>query len=413
MKLSTLLLSSLCVIDAKRDQSLLDQNLLLRQKGYTTGGNLKPKRLEEDITNIREQSRMYPFCSSGTPQRDNCYRKCRDSANCEAELVFYSSNTQDIIDCRKSTPKHIAKADACVKMQSKNALMNGQIDFNGEVPDKHVHKTVEINAPSDMFIQLTVEDFNIGAKNMEIKTPGGEQEKCGYGGIFVFSGEGAINQMIRITEFCGSKDAPVIDYVNEKYGGKTDFYSGITAQIQSSRVIIAVMTNEHFSEETIGNATASIKWDIVSPPESELIRGVGYLTDRIGETWRRIACEEADGLVVYEEGTCKQIEQHDKKNKYQRKYKRFSRFYTKTLQILDKAPRMAHLKCYGNGQGPAVLLPRDSFLITDYYAAESTTDLIKLIQNLLAYLMRDCKLQVFWHEKMNQIQAQFDKFTAM
>ena len=77
---------------------------------------------------------------------------------------------------------------------------------------------------------------------------------------------------------------------------------------------------------------------------SELIRGVGYLTDRIGETWRRIACEEADGLVVYEEGMCKQIEQHDKQNKYQRKYKRFSRFYTKTLQILDKAPRMAHLK---------------------------------------------------------------------
>ena len=195
---------------------------------------------------------MYPFCSSGTPQRDNCYRKCRDSANCEAELVFYSSNTQDIIDCRKSTPKHIAKADACVKMQSKNALMNGQeqcsnqtqrefdpgaemsldlhflflfqntckqIDFNGEVPDKHVHKTVEINAPSDMFIQLTVEDFNIGAKKIDIKTPGAEKEKCGYGGIFVFSGEGAINQMIRITEFCGSKDEPVIDYVNDKYGG--------------------------------------------------------------------------------------------------------------------------------------------------------------------------------------------------
>ena len=43
MKLSTLLLSSLCVVDAKRDQSLLEQNLLLRQKGYTTGGNLKPK----------------------------------------------------------------------------------------------------------------------------------------------------------------------------------------------------------------------------------------------------------------------------------------------------------------------------------------------------------------------------------
>ena len=49
--------------------------------------------------------------------------------------------------------------------------------------------------------------------------------------------------------------------------GEKEFYSGITAQIQSSRVIIAIMTNEHFSEETVGNATASIKWDIVSPPE--------------------------------------------------------------------------------------------------------------------------------------------------
>ena len=49
--------------------------------------------------------------------------------------------------------------------------------------------------------------------------------------------------------------------------GEKEFYKGVTAQIQSSRVIIAIMTNEHFAEETVGNATASIKWDIVSPPE--------------------------------------------------------------------------------------------------------------------------------------------------
>ena len=91
-----------------------------------------------------------------------------------------------------------------------------------------------------MFIQLTVEDFNIGAKDMNIKTPGAEKEKCGYGGIFVFSGEGAINQMIRITEFCGSKDAPVIDYVNEKYGGT--WYS-----IWISRRTIVFVVNDIFT----------------------------------------------------------------------------------------------------------------------------------------------------------------------
>ena len=49
--------------------------------------------------------------------------------------------------------------------------------------------------------------------------------------------------------------------------GPKNFYEGVTSQILSSRAIIAVMTNEHFSAETVGNATATIKWDIVSPPE--------------------------------------------------------------------------------------------------------------------------------------------------
>ena len=66
-----------------------------------------------------------------------------------------------------------------------------------------------------MFIQLTVEYFNIGAKEIE-----GYNEKCGYGGIFIFSGHGDINQMVRITEFCGSMGAAVVDYENERYSGK-------------------------------------------------------------------------------------------------------------------------------------------------------------------------------------------------
>ena len=58
MKLSTLLLSALApAVDAKRDQSLLTKNLLMRQNGYTTGGNLKPKvtktgSLETSVKNV-------------------------------------------------------------------------------------------------------------------------------------------------------------------------------------------------------------------------------------------------------------------------------------------------------------------------------------------------------------------------
>lgn len=66
-----------------------------------------------------------------------------------------------------------------------------------------------------MFIQVTVEDFNIRAKNMDT-----HDEKCGYGGIFIFSGHGDINQMNRITEFCGSMAEPVVDFENDKYTGK-------------------------------------------------------------------------------------------------------------------------------------------------------------------------------------------------
>ena len=57
---------------------------------------------------------------------DNCYKKCKGASNCQAELVYYSPDQQDVFDCRKSTPKHIPKADACVKLANKNALVNGQ-----------------------------------------------------------------------------------------------------------------------------------------------------------------------------------------------------------------------------------------------------------------------------------------------
>lgn len=410
MKLSTVLLGTLSTVDGGRNWKLLEQEKLFRNRGFVEGGTLKPKRYEGDVSNIREQSREFPFCPSGNPSDDNCYRKCRDVGDaCIAEQVFYHTDTEKVLNCRRSTPKHIAKNEVCNKIPPNNAFVNGQIKFNGELLDKHVHKTVEIVAPEDMFIQLTVEDFNIGAHDME---DSGFEEKCGYGGIFIFSGRGKPNQMIRITEFCGTKTTPVVDYLNPAFDNEKGpkFHLGTTAQIQNNRVLIAIMTNHLFTNDTIGNATASISWDIVQPPESVLMRGIDYLTDKISKKWLETACNEVPDLAEYTEGICKKKSTLTKKQT--RKHKKFQRYFSKTLQILDKAPRMAHLKCYANGAGPAFLLEPNSQLITDYYTADNSDKLIALVGNLLETLFRECKVNVFWQDKMDKVKITMDKFKS-
>ena len=97
-------------------------------------------------------------------------------------------------------------------------LKSKQINYNGELDGFHVHKTVEIRAPYGNYVSVTVEDFNIGNKTIEM---GGKEDDdlCGYGSIFIFAGQGSINQMIKVVEFCGSKDSPIIDYQNKNYLG--------------------------------------------------------------------------------------------------------------------------------------------------------------------------------------------------
>ena len=67
---------------------------------------------------------MFPYCSSGSPATDNCYKKCKKQNNCQAELVYYSPDQENIAKCRRATPGHIGKSDACVKIANNNALMN-------------------------------------------------------------------------------------------------------------------------------------------------------------------------------------------------------------------------------------------------------------------------------------------------
>ena len=99
-----------------------------------------------------------------------------------------------------------------------NVKIKKQINYNGELDGFHVHKTVEIRAPYGNYVSVTVEDFNIGNKTIEM---GGKEDDdlCGYGSIFIFAGQGSINQMIKVVEFCGSKDSPIIDYQNKNYLG--------------------------------------------------------------------------------------------------------------------------------------------------------------------------------------------------
>ena len=47
----------------------------------------------------------------------------------------------------------------------------------------------------------------------------------------------------------------------------TDLVDGETHTIISNRIIMAIMTQENFSADTVGSATADIKWDIVTAPE--------------------------------------------------------------------------------------------------------------------------------------------------
>lgn len=86
--------------------------------------NIEFQRLEGDTTNIREASRQFPFCPSGTPAVENCYKKCKKQSNCQAELVYYHTDQENIAKCRRATPGHIGKSDACVKIANNNALMN-------------------------------------------------------------------------------------------------------------------------------------------------------------------------------------------------------------------------------------------------------------------------------------------------
>lgn len=420
MKLSSLLLASL--VESGRDWSLLDKYKLMRNSDFTTGGLLQPRQLEDDTSSIREQGRVFPFCSSGTPADDNCYRKCDPDAGCQSELVFYTTVQEDIAQCRKKTAKRINKADACIKLANNNPLISGQINYNGELDGFHVHKTVEIRAPYGNYVSVTVEDFNIGNKTIEM---GGKEvdDLCGYGSIFIFAGQGSINQMIKVVEFCGSKDSPIIDYQNKNYLGiqdsdTTDLVDGETHTIISNRIIMAIMTQENFSADTVGSATADIKWDIVTAPEGELLRGVDYMSKSLIDKWRLHACTEFSEFSVGEgeDGECAW------KDGSKKRIRKFQRYYKKVIQMIEKLSRKSHLRCYANNYGPTFRFEANDPIIQQYNQIQSafiknsnmnSVSVFDVMRQMHSRLLVDCKLGIFWLEKMNDAEKVFNNLLGI
>mgnify|MGYP003729594829 CR=1 FL=1 len=122
-------------------------------------------------------------------------------------------------DYRKCRQKaHSTQKDNCVKIEQGNDNLEDVINFNGERDGWYFHHTTEIEAPYGKFIQLQVSDFNIGNRTLELNKSG--EELCGYGSIFVFTGEGDMAAMHKVVEFCGATDNPIVDYNNLLYPGK-------------------------------------------------------------------------------------------------------------------------------------------------------------------------------------------------
>ena len=67
------------------------------------------KQLEDDTTSIREQGRVFPFCSSGTPADDNCYRKCDPDAGCQERIQNSSAFCGEKLDQNRAKNVFLSK----------------------------------------------------------------------------------------------------------------------------------------------------------------------------------------------------------------------------------------------------------------------------------------------------------------
>jgi hypothetical protein len=440
MKLGAVLLASLSSpAEGGRKWNLLDGWKLARSGGFVEGGNLRPRRLEENINNVNEQNRVFPFCPYGDPSRDNCYSKC-DFKTCHATLQLFTQDYAIAQQCRKKTPKRIDKKEACIKHSGKD-LAKGEINFNAAThPDKNVHHTLEIIAPRDHWVQLRVKDYNITPHavfkkvkvdpNCSSVDEAGKStcekhevqiEQCGWGGIYIFSGEGEINQMTRVTEFCGDFSNPVADK-NIAYPGENNFEANDGFEIvRSSRVIIAVSTSENvgFSTqcdegdefcqpEVFSHANATIDWQLVKAPEVELKSSIEYVLYKLKEKWNRSLCDAFPEYLHYDSGLCQANSNFQPKKGNAKHYRQVLRWQERKNTMLEKLAVKGKKTCFRqaeNVDGTTIFAGVDGEQIVQKFNNIGTyRDSLSVTSDILTYLTFNCKVGVFWQYKLCEIE---------
>lgn len=397
MKLGLILLAELA--ESGRDWNLVNNP---RTRGLViTGGRKIPKGFKKDKVNLREQSRAFPYCTAGSPAVDNCFERCQGWPgksdgihDCASTQELFTIKQSDYRKCRQKA--HSTQKDNCVKIEQGNDNLEDVINFNGERDGWYFHHTTEIEAPYGKFIQLQVSDFNIGNRTLELNKSG--DELCGYGSIFVFTGEGDMAAMHKVVEFCGATDNPIVDYNNLLYPGDTP-EKAVPVIIPNNRAIISITTQERFNTETIGQAKATISWKIVDAPHSQLLLQPEYFQHELVRKFRRAACSDLSekGIILSEENdVCT----------FQEKPKWLTKFQDRFIAMMKDVFSKNNLNCFTNGDG--FRFGENDMTIDRMNKMQNMNDAFVVGKSYLQQVGPTCRFAIFWDAKINKIRKKFE-----
>lgn len=395
MKLSLFLLAELA--EAGRDWSLVNnpivRNLVIK------GGSKIPRGFNNH--KLREQSRNFPYCTAGSPAEDDCFRRCQGWPGSQSSGIMNCDSTQELFTvdqtayrkCRQKS--HVTQKENCYKISNVNDLVEQRIDFDGEELGFYTHHTTEIEAPFGKFIEINVQDFSIGERQI----PNNPEELCGYGSIYFFSGAGPMSSMQKIIEFCGTKDSPVVDEKDPLYTDETpELAKPVT--IKNNRVIIGITTQERFNLETIAKAKATITWKIVDAPHNELILQPEYFQQELVRKFRQAMCADLSDFVLTNENDVCTFEVTKKTKWLNRLAKRF------IVMMLDVQYKN-HINCFQDGD--AFKFEENDMTIKRMNSLVNMNDAFVVGKSYLQQVGRQCQFAIFWDKKIDKIRAKFER----
>jgi hypothetical protein len=150
-----------------RDKHLIDRITSL-QRGLIMmrGGRKFHKNYEKSQTDLRMENRDWPYCSSGDPSRDNCYKKCYSDVDCIPKTKFYAADSKKLKKCNQAA-KQIQKdpqfkdEKICHKIKTEQNNDVTTYEWNGEIDEQQIQQTIEIEAGLGKFIDVKISDYDV------------------------------------------------------------------------------------------------------------------------------------------------------------------------------------------------------------------------------------------------------------